>query len=295
MVIKGMYYQWVVFLPPSPPLKLKEQTFRTKILLLLSESSMMARYFLEVMYDGTAFHGSQLQGELPTVQLAINNALSTLFREPVISFGASRTDEGVHALCSFYHFDTEQELHSSFLYKMNAILPNKIATRAVYKANNPELNARFDAISRQYRYRVFPYKNPFLLDKVLHYPFKLNTDLLHQTAAIIKEYTDFESFSKRNTQTFTFKCTIMQSYWLKDGDELQYIVEANRFLRGMVRGLVATQLQVARGKYSLDDFRNIIEAKDCTKADFSVAGHGLYLEKIVYPENSLLEIKDTVR
>lgn len=252
----------------------------------------MARYFLEVMYDGTAFHGSQLQGEIPTVQLAVNNALSTLLREPIISFGASRTDEGVHALSSFYHFDTEQELNPAFIYKMNAILPEKVAAKAVFIAANPEANARFDAISRQYRYRIYNTKNPFLLEKALHYPFAINLDTLHQTAEILKEYTDFESFSKRNTQTRTFKCTIMQSYWQQQDEELQYIVEANRFLRGMVRGLVATQLQVARGKYTIEEFRKIIEARDCTKAYFNVTGHGLYLEKITYPANSLTEIKD---
>ncbi len=252
----------------------------------------MARYFLEIMYDGTAFHGSQLQGETPTVQLAVNKALSTLLREPIETFGASRTDEGVHALCSYYHFDTAQELHPHFLYKMNAVLPFTISANSIYKAINPEANARFDAISRQYRYRIYHQKNPFLQNRALYYPFKIDTELLHQTAAIIKEYTDFESFSKRNTQTYTFKCTIFQSYWEQKDNELHYVVEANRFLRGMVRGLVGTQLQVARGRHTIDEFRNIIDAKDCTKADFSVAGHGLYLEQIKYPENTLIEIKD---
>lgn len=252
----------------------------------------MARYFLEIMYDGTAFHGSQLQGGIPTVQLAINNALSTLLRTPIESFGASRTDEGVHALCSFYHFDVAEPPHSSFVYKMNAILPSTIGVKALYIAENPELNARFDALTRQYRYRIYSHKDPFLHERALYYPFTIDIDKLHQTAEILKEYTDFETFSKRNTQTFTFKCTIHQSYWQQQGEELQYIVEANRFLRGMVRGLVGTQLQVARGRVSIDDFRKIIEAKDCTKADFSVTGHGLYLEKISYPENSLTEIKD---
>lgn len=256
------------------------------------ETYCMARYFLEVMYDGTAFHGSQLQGDIPTVQLAVNQALSTLLREAVISFGASRTDEGVHALSSFYHFDTEKELHPAFLYKVNAILHEKVAAKALFIAENPELNARFDAISRQYRYRIYSNKNPFLQEKALYFPYHLNTDILNQTAEILKEYTDFESFSKRNTQTRTFKCTIMQSYWIQQNGELQYVAEANRFLRGMVRGLVATQLQVARGNYTIEEFRKIIEARDCTKAYFNVTGHGLYLEKIAYPENSLTEIKD---
>ena len=124
----------------------------------------MARYFLEVMYDGTAFHGSQLQGELPTVQLAINTTLSTLFKTKIESFGASRTDEGVHALANYYHFDTEQELHKDFPYKMNAILPRGIAVENVYKATDDNFNARFDAKSRRYRYRIYASKNPFLFE-----------------------------------------------------------------------------------------------------------------------------------
>lgn len=252
----------------------------------------MARYFIEVAYDGTVFHGSQLQGEIPTVQLAINKALSTLLRQDIISFGASRTDEGVHALCSYYHFDTEEELHPHFQYKLNAILPSAVSVNRVFVANDPEFNVRFGAISRRYRYRIYHKKDPFLVNRALYYPFKLDTAILGQTANIIKEYTDFESFSKRNTQTFTFKCTILRSHWEMNGKELHYIVEANRFLRGMVRGLVGTQLQVAGGKHTLEDFREIIEAKDCTKAYFNVAGHGLYLEDITYPEGKLTEIKD---
>jgi tRNA pseudouridine38-40 synthase len=246
----------------------------------------MSRYFLEVAYDGTAFHGSQLQGELETVQLAVNKALSTLIRREIETFGASRTDEGVHALCNFYHFDTEETLHPHFLYKLNAIFPQKISAEAIYAVDS-EFNARFDAISRRYRYRIYNKKNPFLLDKALYYPFKIDRDILNDTAAIIMQYQNFESFSKRNTQTFTFNCNIIQSRWEEHEGELHYVVEANRFLRGMVRGLVGTQLQVARGKQNPEGFREIIEARDCTKAYFDVAGYGLYLEKVVYPEGKL--------
>lgn len=247
----------------------------------------MQRYFLEVMYDGTAFHGSQLQGDLPTVQLAVNKALGTLLREEVISFGASRTDEGVHASSAYYHFDTEQQLHPHFHYKMNALLPVSLSVKRIFKCLGEPMNARFDAISRSYRYRIYSEKNPFYYQRALYYPFRINKELLNETAAIIKEYDHFESFSKRNSQVHTFLCRIYASYWEEQGDQLHYIVKANRFLRGMVRGLVATQLQVARGRLTIADFRHIIEAKDCTKADFSVAGHGLYLEEITYPENRL--------
>jgi tRNA pseudouridine38-40 synthase len=251
----------------------------------------MARYVLEVAYDGTAFHGSQLQGEIPTVQLAVNKALSTLLRTPIETWGASRTDEGVHALCNCYHFDHDGVLLPRFLYNLNAVLPTALGAKRLFIAKNDDFNARFEATSRCYRYRIYHKKDPFLYERALHYPFTLNKDLLNETAEIIKQETNFETFSKRNTQTRTFLCKIFRSYWQQEGEELQYIVEANRFLRGMVRGLVGTQLQVARGKMTIQDFRDAIAARDCSKANFSVAGHGLYLEEIKYPKGLLEEIR----
>lgn len=247
----------------------------------------MARYFLEVMYDGTAFHGSQLQGDLPTVQLAVNRAVSTLLRRPVETFGASRTDEGVHALSNFYHFDEEPDLHPHFHYKLNAILPPGIALNNVFRTVDPELNARFAATNRQYRYRVYRRKDPFRINRAYYFPYHIDINVLHATAASLCEYTNFESFSKRNTQSKTFICQIFDSHWEDHGEELHYLVTANRFLRGMVRGLVGTQLHVARGSGDAAEFRSIIEAQDCTKAFFNVPGCGLYLEEVTYPEGAL--------
>lgn len=248
----------------------------------------MGRYVIEVMYDGTKFHGSQIQGETSTVQLALNKTLQTLLRMPVPTVGASRTDEGVHALSNFYHFDLNEEPRADFVYKCNAILPDGIAVKQLLCAADPEFNTRFQALTRQYRYRIYHYKNPFLVTQALYYPFKLDLATLNETAEIIKEYEQFESFSKRNAQTKTYNCTIHQSEWQVHGEELHYLVTANRFLRGMVRGLVATQIHIARGKGTIADFRKIIEARDCTKAFFNVAGHGLYLERIVYPDGTFV-------
>lgn len=241
------------------------------------------RYVLEVMYDGTCFHGSQIQGELATVQLVLNKALSTLLRAPVETYGASRTDEGVHALSNFYHFDSEVEIKQQQVYNCNAILPAGVAIRNLYQAADPEFNCRFAAITRKYRYRIYTTKNPFLVDRAYFFPLPLRRDILDETAQVIKEYTHFESFSKRNSQTKTFLCNVSESYWQEVNGELQYIVRANRFLRGMVRGLVATQLHIARGKGTIGDFRAIVDVQDCTRARFNVPGHGLYLEEIVYP------------
>jgi len=246
----------------------------------------MTRYFIEVMYNGTAFHGSQVQGELSTVQYELNKALQILLRTPIETLGASRTDEGVHALSNFYHLDTDHVLSSRSVYSLNAILPIHLSVKNIYTAAN-DCNARFDATERHYRYRIYFKKDPFLFERALLFPFRIDRNILHQTAAMLQEYNDFETFSKRNTQSKTFQCQLFVSRWEEHGDELHYVVRGNRFLRGMVRGLVGTQLRAARSKFSLDDFRNIIESKDCSNADFSVPGFGLYLEKVVYPEGLL--------
>lgn len=248
------------------------------------------RYFLEVAYDGTAFHGSQIQEDQRTVQLAVNNALSTLMRRSVETFGASRTDEGVHALGNIYHFDTEGPVHPQLIYKMNALLPKELAVMRLFQPIDQELNSRFAASSRSYRYKIYRRKDPFKQGRALYFPYPVDVDKLQQTAALIMEYTDFESFCKRNGQNFTYKCTIFRSYWEQHEGELHYVVEANRFLRGMVRALVGTQLKVMKQEHPVAALRKIIEAKDCTLADFSVTGNGLYLEAVNYPEGALQEI-----
>jgi len=252
----------------------------------------MHRYALEVMYDGTRFHGSQLQGTIPTVQLEINKTLSMLLRAPTLSFGASRTDEGVHARSNYYHFDSQHKLNPKFLYQCNAILPQGISVKRVLIAAKPDFNARFDALRRRYRYRIYFKKDPFLSERALYYPFSIDKAQLHEAASVFPQYTQFESFAKRNPQVNTFECTIHQSRWEDMGAELNYIVEANRFLRGMVRGLVGTQLKLAREKKGTSELRKIIEARDCTLAYFNVEGYGLYLEEITYPDGFLVDFLD---
>jgi tRNA pseudouridine38-40 synthase len=244
------------------------------------------RYSIEVQYNGTAFYGSQIQGNLPTVQFEVNKALSTILGKPIESYGASRTDEGVHALCNFYHFDWGLPINTSKLqYSLNAILPPALSILRLQQLKNDDANVRFDAISRTYRYRIYFKKNPFLYERAYLFPYTMNMEALNETAKILMEYTDFESFAKKNTQNKTTICQLFQSKWEVYENEIHYLVTGNRFLRGMVRALVGTQLRVARGKLSVEGFRSIIESKNCQLADFSVPGHGLYLEKITYPDD----------
>ncbi len=251
----------------------------------------MARYVLEVSYNGTAFHGSQVQENAETVQGVLNKALSTLFRKNLETLGASRTDEGVHALANYYHFDFDGELHPQFHYKLNAVLPFTVSVNKIFQALRDDINARFDAISRSYRYRIFSMKNPFHHKRAYYFPYRLDESILHETAQFLLQTKDFESFAKRNAQNHTFQCNIFEAKWERIEDQLHFTVTANRFLRGMVRALVGTQLQAARGKITVADFKEIIDAKDCRRADFSVPGHGLYLEKIAYPKGALAELE----
>jgi tRNA pseudouridine38-40 synthase len=243
----------------------------------------MPRYFLEIAYKGTAYSGFQSQHNANTVQAEAEKAFSILQKEKVVFTGSSRTDAGVHARQNFFHFDYNGEIHAQFIYKMNAILPPDIVARQLYPVS-PEAHCRFDAVSRSYAYYIYRAKDPFLADRAYYFPYKLDFPSMQEAAAMLFDYEDFTSFSKRNTQVKTFRCRIVQSEWREEGDQLVYRVKADRFLRGMVRALTATMLRVGRRKLSLAELRAIIEAKDCTRASFAVPAHGLFLEKVEYPE-----------
>jgi len=242
----------------------------------------MARYFIEVSYKGTRYAGFQVQDDVLTIQSEVEKALAVYFRQPVELTGSSRTDSGVHAKQNFFQFDAEFVVPDRAIYNLNAILPGDIAIHSIRKMGD-NAHCRFDAIAREYEYTIYRSKDPFIADRAYFFPYTVDEGLLQEAAAVIKEYTDFTSFSKRNTQVRTFNCSIIYSEWERRGDSLVYRVKANRFLRGMVRGLTGTMLRVGRGKMNMDDLRRVIEAKDCTGADFSVPGHGLLLVKVEYP------------
>lgn len=247
----------------------------------------MPLYVLKIRYDGIPFRGSQVQGDSPTVQKALNQALETLARQPIQTLAASRTDTGVHARENYFQVNLPAAIPDSFPYNLNAMLPSAISVDEIWVPTGPDFHARFDALSRRYRYRLYEKKNPFLYQRAYYYPFQLDEDLLDQAAAILPEYRHFSCFAKRNSQTKTDLCQIMKSAWTREQGELVYEIQSNRFLRGMVRAVVGTQLRVGRGQLSLEAFRDILASGSSQNADFSPPGHGLYLEEISYPSGLL--------
>lgn len=249
----------------------------------------MARYFIELSYDGALFGGFQIQQNKATVQGELEKALETLYRVPIALTGASRTDAGVHAYQNFLHFDTELAILPKHIYNLNAILPNSVVVKGIYQVPD-EAHSRFDAIKRAYIYRLHTQKNPFSEGRSWYYPFPINLDLMQEAADSLLTYTDFESFSKKNTTVNTFQCTITKAQWTRSGTDIQFEIHSNRFLRGMIRGLVGTMMQVGRGQISIPNWHEIVASKDEQRVDFSTPAYGLYLSEINYP-NFLKKIK----
>ncbi|WP_336516918.1 tRNA pseudouridine(38-40) synthase TruA [Pollutibacter soli] len=246
----------------------------------------MPRYFLEVRYDGSSFSGFQVQKNARTIQSEIEKAAGTLLRITVNCTGSSRTDAGVHAMQNYFHFDVEQTLEPGFVYHLNAILPKQIAVvncTAVRKKSH----CRFDAVARWYKYMLSNRKDPFLVDRAWFYPYPMNKELLDTAAGMVKQQTDFTSFSKRHADTKTTICSISRSEWFQEENGWVYHVEANRFLRGMVRGLVSTMVQVGRQKISLEQFNSILHHTDNALTSFTAPGHGLYLMQVRFPDQYL--------
>lgn len=239
----------------------------------------MPRYFMEVAYKGTRYSGFQIQQNAVTIQSEIEKAVAIFQRKQIALTGSSRTDAGVHAEQNYFHFDAD-EIHPQAVYKLNAILPDDIVVKRLLQM--PEsAHCRFDATSREYEYHIYRAKNPFLRELAYYYPFKLDTGVIQEAAALIKEQTFFQTFSKAHTQVQNFNCTIYKSTWAFEKDAMVYTIEANRFLRGMVRMLTASMLRLGRGQLTLDEYKTYFsKAQRCA---FSAPAHGLFLKKVNYP------------
>lgn len=240
------------------------------------------RYFLEISYDGTAYHGWQYQNNAISIQQVLSEALSTILRSDVKIVGSGRTDAGVHASQQFAHFDFEKELLLDLCYRLNGYLPKDIAVHSLKEVHN-DTNARFQAKSRSYIYRMHKSKSPFKTGRSFLFDRPLDLSLMNECCELIKNWEDFQSFSKVHTDVATFNCEIFEARWEESNDGFTFYVSANRFLRGMVRALVGTMLEVGEGKKSVEDFLQILKSKDRRQAGSSAPAHGLYLSRVEYP------------
>ena len=248
------------------------------------------RYFIELAYKGTNYHGWQLQPNAISIQQCINKAFSTILRNTIEVVGAGRTDAGVHAEQLFAHFDFEPEFNTTeIIYKVNAVLPNNIVVYNVFKTIS-EAHTRFDALSRSYEYRILLGRNPFLLEitwQLINK--KLNIAKMNEAAQILLSFTNFKCFSRSNTDVKTYNCSISKAEWVLNGSSLIFYITADRFLRNMVRAIVGTLLEVGIGKTTIKEFEQIIESKDRCSAGPSAPAQGLFLSNIKYPENIFLD------
>ena len=247
---------------------------------------MKTRYFIYISYKGTYYHGWQIQPNALTVQKILDDALSVILRENIITTGAGRTDTGVHALVFCAHFDCLSDSLSSnknLLYKLNRYLPDDISVSSLRKVC-PDANARFSATSRTYKYYISRKKDPFFNKSSWFIHGKIDIAAMNEASRLLINHSDFTSFSKLHSDTKTNICKIHSAFWEEADDRLVFTIKADRFLRNMVRAIVGTIVEVGSGKIDLKEFEEIILAKDRCRAGRSAPAKGLFLVDIEYPE-----------
>ena len=248
----------------------------------------MARYFIELSYDGAAYCGWQRQPDAPSVQQTVEQALSTLLRVDIEVVGAGRTDTGVNASYYVAHFACENGVKdcAQLVYKLNLILPQDIAVKAVREVCE-QAHARFDAVEREYTYYISQRKNPFRRFSAWQYYVPLNVERMNEAAKALLEYDDFTSFAKLNSNNKTNICKVTKAEWRRDeqdGDLLIFTIRADRFLRNMIRALVGTLVDVGRGKYSVEEFCNILHSRDLSRSSAGAPAQGLFLSDVKYSD-----------
>ncbi len=242
------------------------------------------RYFFEIAYKGTAYHGWQRQEGVPTVQEIVEEALKTLTGSPISITGSGRTDTGVHCRQQYFHADFSKPLDTGkFRHQLNSFLAKDIAINDIRQVE-AEAHARFDASFRAYKYLISTQKDPFLTDRAWKVINNLDLSTMNQGAALLIGKHDFTSFSKVKTQVNNFECEVFEANWSMNGPILEFNISANRFLRGMVRAIVGTLIPVGMGKVPPESVSEILRDKDRRKAGTSVPAEGLYLVSVRYPE-----------
>lgn len=245
----------------------------------------MHRFFIKLAYNGTNYHGWQIQENAHSVQAEITEKLSLLLRKDISLIGCGRTDTGVHAREFYAHFEVLKLDYNikDLVYKLNRFLPSDIVIYNIFEVNN-DLHTRFSASSRTYKYYISTVKNIFGEKTSYYYNGKLDVEAMNMACPFLFDYTDFTSFSKLHTQTATNNCIIKCAEFEMIDNMLVFTITADRFLRNMVRAIVGTLVEIGKGKLDPQEINLIIKAMDRTKAGFSVPAHGLFLEKVVYPD-----------
>jgi len=245
------------------------------------------RYFIKLAYNGKAYHGWQYQENAKTVQQVLEEALSTIFGDKIALTGAGRTDTGVHAREFYAHFDTKKSYSQSELeekvFKLNGFLPKDIFVSEIFRVDD-DVHARFSALSRTYEYLITTRKDPFNDEKAWLVYGDIDIEMMNKGAAILLDYNDFTSFSKLHTQVKTNNCNVMEAHWERNDHLLVFTIKADRFLRNMVRAIVGTLVDLGKGRITLDELKDIIDAKNRSEAGMSVPAHALYLTAIEYDE-----------
>ena len=244
------------------------------------------RYFITLSYDGAAYCGWQRQPDAPTVQQTLEQALSTLLREPIEVVGAGRTDTGVNASYYVAHFDCQKGVEdcAKLVYKLNLILPHDVAVGAVREVRE-SAHARFDAVEREYTYYISQRKNPFRRYSAWQYYVPLDVERMNEAARALTQWEDFTSFAKLNSNNKTNICHVTKAEWRrdeKDGDLLIFTIRADRFLRNMIRAIVGTLVDVGRGRYTVEEFRDILHSLDLSRSSAGAPAVGLFLSDVQY-------------
>lgn len=243
---------------------------------------------MDLSYDGTNYHGWQNQPDAISVQSCIEKALSILIKAKTPIYGAGRTDSGVHAVKMCAHFDVLELTNSSkLLHDLNSFLPKDISVNKIYKVNL-DSHARFDALAREYEYKISLIKNVFNNNRSYYIKNNLDIKLMNEACRIMLNHTNFKCFSKSKTEVKTYNCDLKYAKWNLNDNELIFTIKANRFLRNMVRAIVGTLIHVGLKKISLQDFEKVIISQDRTKAGPSAPAHALYLTNIFYPKELIL-------
>ena len=249
----------------------------------------MQRYFVQLSFKGTRYHGWQVQPNALSVQEVLETTMSTFLRQKIEITGAGRTDTGVHASYYIAHFEFGNLPYdeNDLVEKLNRFLPDDISFQQI-RPVKADAHARFSAVNRTYQYYISRKKDPFSLETSYQYLLPLNVAAMNRAAALLLNYTDFTSFSKLHTDVKTNNCKVFEALWKEEGDKLVFTITADRFLRNMVRAIVGTLIEVGREKISVQDFADIIEKKNRNAAGTSAPPQGLFLAGIEYPEEIFL-------